>query len=66
MEGLLTVISGQRGRSAMMDGDVDGGTVPCGQGVGLIQSAPTVAEVMASLVSGAESLIRQLAARAHS
>jgi len=50
----------------MMDGDVDGGTVPCGQGVGLIQSAPTVAEVMASLVSGAESLIRQLGARARS
>ena len=64
LEELITVISGQRGRNALMEGDVDGGTLTCGQGVGLIDSVPTVAEVMESLVKGAESLIRDIGARA--
>ena len=63
LEELLTVISGQRGRNALMEGHVDYGTLTCGQGVGLIQSAPTVAEVIESMVKGAESLIREFGSR---
>lgn len=62
LEELLPVISGQRGRSALLTGDVDAGTMTCGQGVGLIQSIPTVKEVIDGMVKGAEAIIRDMAA----
>lgn len=63
LEELLTVISGERGRNALMTGDVDGGTMTCGQGVGLIQSAPTVKEVIDNIVTGTEALLKEMGSR---
>ena len=63
LEELMTVISGERGRDALMMGDVDGGTLTCGQGVGLIQGVPAVREVIESLVTGAEALIQEIGSR---
>lgn len=66
LEELITVISGQLGRNALLDGDINGGTLSCGQGVGLIQSAPTVREVIESMVAGAEALIQEIGSRSRS
>ena len=66
LEELITVISGQLGRTALLDGDVDGGTLSCGQGVGLVQSVPTVGEVIESMVAGAEALIHEIGSRSRS
>lgn len=63
LEELMTVISGERGRSALLTGDVHGGILTCGQGVGLIQSLPTVKEVIDSLVTGAEALLKTMGSR---
>jgi len=63
LEELLTVISGERGRNALMTGDVDGGTTTCGQGIGLIQSVPTVREVIETIVAGAEALLTEISSR---
>lgn len=63
LEELMTVISGERGRNALMTGDVDGGTTTCGQGIGLIQSIPTVKEVIDSIVTGVEALLTEISSR---
>jgi len=63
LEELLTVISGERGGNALMTGDVDGGTLTCGQGIGLIQSVPTVAEVIDGIVTGVEALLKEISSR---
>jgi NAD(P)H-dependent flavin oxidoreductase YrpB (nitropropane dioxygenase family) len=57
---LLTVISGERGKRAMMEGELEVGTMTVGQGVGLIKSIPTVKEVVDNLVNGAEALLKRL------
>ena len=61
-EELITVIAGERGRKAMLEGDVDYGPVTCGQGVGLIKDIPTVKEVVDRMVAGAKVLLRRLSA----
>lgn len=66
LEELMTVISGERGRNALMTGDVDGGATTCGQGVGLIHDAPTIKEVIDGLVTEAEALITKMGSRWHS
>jgi len=63
LEELLTVISGERGRNAFTTGDVDVGTITCGQGLGFIQSVPTVRDVIDSLVTGAEALLTEISSR---
>jgi nitronate monooxygenase len=63
LEELLTVISGHRGRSAVLDGQIDEGTMTCGQGVGLIKSEPTVKEVIDGMVTGAAELLNKLTPR---
>ena len=59
-EELVTLISGERGRKVYLEGDVDYGTVPCGQGVGLIKDIPTVKEVIDRMVTGADKLLKRL------
>ena len=63
LEELLTVISGEWGRNAFTTGDVDVGTITCGQGLGFIQSVPTVRDVIDSLVTGAEALLTEISSR---
>jgi len=63
LEELLTVISGRLGRNAMLEGDVDGGTLACGQGVGLINEVLTVREVIDNIINGAAALLKDLCSR---
>lgn len=60
LEELLTVISGQVGRRALFDGDVEGGTFAVGQCVGLVNEIKTVQEVIEELVTGAEKILARL------
>ncbi|MBN1614016.1 MAG: nitronate monooxygenase [Deltaproteobacteria bacterium] len=59
-EELIPLISGERGRKVYLEGDADYGTVPCGQGVGLIKDIPTAKEVIDRMVTGAEQLLKRL------
>jgi NAD(P)H-dependent flavin oxidoreductase YrpB (nitropropane dioxygenase family) len=47
-------------RAALVEGRVGAGVLPTGQVVGLIDSLPTVAEVIGSVVSEAEAVLRAL------
>ncbi|HET9731153.1 MAG TPA: nitronate monooxygenase [Acidimicrobiales bacterium] len=51
-------------RAALVEGRLDAGILPTGQVAGLIDELPTVAEVVESLVSEAESTLRRLGAGA--
>lgn len=59
-EELIPLIKGERGRVAMMEGDVEYGCMTVGQGVGLIREIRTVQEIVDNFVSGAQGLIKQL------
>ena len=63
LEELLTVISGELGRNAMLAGDVDGGVLGCGQGIGLMNEVPTVKEVIDNMVNEAAALLKDLCSR---
>jgi nitronate monooxygenase len=60
LEELMPMIGGQRGKKALMLGEVDEGTMTCGQGVGLIKKELTVKEVIDGMVQGAEMLLNKL------
>lgn len=62
LEELMTVISGQVGREAMLSGDLNGSTFAVGQVAGLIHDIKPVKEVVKSIVNEAEELRKQLAA----
>ncbi len=50
-------------KAAMVDGSLDAGILPTGQAVGAIDSLPTVAELLESMVSDAVAVLDALAAR---
>ncbi|MGQ9824733.1 MAG: NAD(P)H-dependent flavin oxidoreductase [Desulfotomaculales bacterium] len=60
IEELLTVVGGQIGRKALLEGDTDGGTFAIGQAIGLIHEIKTVAEVVEEIVRGAEEIYARL------
>lgn len=60
LEELLTIISGQVGRRALFEGDLEGGTFAMGQCVGLVYEIKPVKEVIEELVSGAEEILARL------
>lgn len=45
------LVAGQRGRSTLQSGEVDGGLVWAGQAVGLIEDVPTCAELLERMVT---------------
>jgi nitronate monooxygenase len=53
------LISGERGRAAEKSGDPDAGQWSAGQGIGLIEDTPSVAEAMHRLITEGESTIQQ-------
>lgn len=63
LEEMLTVISGRLGRNAMLSGDVDGGVLGCGQGIGLMNEVLTVKEVIANMINGAAAILKDMCAR---
>ncbi len=56
----MTVISGQRGKKAFLEGDADAGIIACGLGVGLIDRLKTVREVIHEIVEGAKEIHQRL------
>jgi len=63
LEQLLPLISGKVNAKAAVDGEMDAGFVYAGQGVGLIQDVPTVAELFERLVQGAAEIGARLGKR---
>jgi len=62
LEELLPLISGLNGRRALTEGEIDAGTVSCGQGVGFTHDVPTVRELVDRIVSDAERTIKRMGA----
>ncbi|MCL6638869.1 MAG: nitronate monooxygenase [Firmicutes bacterium] len=60
LEELLTVISGQVGKKALFEGDVEGATFAVGQCVGLINEVKPVKEVIGEIVGGVEAILARL------
>ncbi len=56
LEELLPLISGKVNAKAALEGDMDEGFVYAGQGIGLIEDVPTVAELFERLLKGAQEI----------
>ena len=57
LEELAPLISGLRGREMLETGQLDRGTLPCGQVVGLVNNIPTVKELIDCIISEAREII---------
>ena len=60
LEELLTVISGELGRKAWMEGDIDAGVVSLGMDVGRIHEIVSVKEVIDDIIEEAKAICRRL------
>lgn len=60
LQELMTVISGKLGKECYGNGNTDGSIFPVGQGIGLIDDVPTVAELMETLMADAKATIQRL------
>ena len=60
LEDLMTIISGQVGREAMLSGDLNGGTFAVGQAAGLIHEVKPIKDVIQDIVSEAEEIKKQI------
>lgn len=60
LEELLTVISGQMGKKALDEGDMEGAIIACGQCVGLVHDIKSVKEVIDEVIQGAQSILQKL------
>jgi len=60
LEELMTVISGDLGKKALDEGDLDSAVIACGQCVGLIHEIKTVKEVIEETVRDAQTLLEKL------
>ncbi len=60
LEELLAVISGQMGKKALDEGDMEGAIIACGQCVGLVHDIKSVKEVIDEVIQGAQSILQKL------
>ena len=60
LQDLMPLIKGEVGREAMLTGDTEGGTIPCGQAVGLINEILSVQELIRRMVTEAREVCRRL------
>jgi putative enoyl-[acyl-carrier-protein] reductase II len=60
LEELMTVISGQIGKKAFQEGDLEGAIIPCGQCAGMVKDIKSVKEVIEEIIQGAQSILRNL------
>ena len=60
LEELMTVISGQLGQKALLEGDLEGAIISCGQCVGLIHEIKSVKEVIEEIIREAQAILRNL------
>jgi NAD(P)H-dependent flavin oxidoreductase YrpB (nitropropane dioxygenase family) len=62
---MYPLVSGRRGLKAYMSGNADDALIPCGQGVGLIDDIPSVAELMERIMSDAARAVQRINGLAH-
>jgi nitronate monooxygenase len=60
LDELMALISGERGKRALNEGDLEGALISCGQGVGLIREIRSVKEVIDEIIQGAQSVLGRL------
>ena len=60
LEELMTVISGDLGKKALAEGDVDNAVIACGQCVGLIHDIKPVKQVIEEMIQGTQVLLEKL------
>jgi len=60
LEELMTVISGQIGKRAFEEGDLEGAIIPCGQCTGMVNDIKSVKEVIEEIIQGAQSILLTL------
>jgi len=60
LEELLTVIGGELGRKAWLEGDIDAGVVSLGMAVGRIHEILSVKEVIEGIIEEAEAICKRL------
>ncbi len=60
LEELVPLISGLRGKQALDEGDVNAGSIACGQAVGLIHDIPSVKEIIDGIISEAKLIGQRL------
>jgi enoyl-[acyl-carrier protein] reductase II len=60
VEELLKTIGSGRSRRATLDGDVEDGTIYCGQIAGMIRELKSVDGVITEIIEGAEGLVKKL------
>lgn len=59
LEELMPLITGERGRKAFLEGELDYGCTSVGQGIGLLKEILSVQEVIDRFVQGAEGLLKR-------
>lgn len=60
LEELLTAVSGEIGRKALQEGNLEDAVISCGQGVGLIGEIKRVNEVIEEIVTEAKTILDRL------
>ncbi len=58
---MISIVSGQRSRAMYLDGRIDGGVLPCGQGIGLARDIPSIQELFGRIIEEAARVLRDLA-----
>jgi len=60
LEELMTIISGDLGKRALTEGELDRAVIACGQCVGLVHDIKSVKEVIEEIIQGALALVEKL------
>ena len=61
LEDLLPVIAGKVGREAYLSGDIDLGTIACGQAAGRIKDITSTGEIITDIMDEGPQIIQRLA-----
>ena len=64
LEELMTVIGGDLGKKALLEGDLDGAVIACGQCVGLVHEMKRAGEVIQEIIEGARTILTKMKAMA--
>jgi NADH:quinone reductase (non-electrogenic) len=59
-EEILTVVAGEKARLMSANGDLDGGIISCGHGIGLVHDLATVKELFDRIIGGASKIVKGL------
>ncbi|HSB05077.1 MAG TPA: nitronate monooxygenase [Thermodesulfobacteriota bacterium] len=65
LEELMPLISGDLGKKALCEGDLNSAVIACGQCVGLIHDIKSVKEVIEEITQGAQTILQKLSAMAN-